>query len=134
MQEKFSKEFYVIMLITSIAFLYIIFNFLPDTTETIFIGEGSSMEPTLQDEDEVVVNSERKPQAGDILVFKCKTKCKEFPGEIMTKRLAQIDENNCYWLLGDNQEVSYDSRIFGKLCPQDLEVYGVVTDVIRNKK
>lgn len=116
------------MLVVSVIFLIIIFKFMPDTTKVVFVGDGSSMEPTLQDGDEIVVNSSRKPQPGDIIVFKCYDKCTQFPGEIMTKRLDQINENGCLWVLGDNREVSYDSRAFGALCADDFELYGVVTD------
>lgn len=126
MQEGFSKGFYFTIAIVSIIFLFIIFKVLPDTTKTAFVGEGSSMEPTLHDGDEIIVDSRRTPRAGEIIVFQCKEKCKDFPGEIMTKRLYSIDENGCYWVLGDNSAVSYDSRIFGKLCKNDFELYGVV--------
>ncbi|MBT3356164.1 S26 family signal peptidase [bacterium] len=134
MQEGFSRGFYITMLVVSIVFVYIVFTVLPDTTKTVFVGEGSLMEPTLLDGDEVVVSTGKLPREGDIIVFKCKDKCVEFPGEIMTKRLDTINENGCYWVLGDNSDVSYDSRTFGELCPKDLELYGVVVDVKRKDK
>ncbi len=133
-QEGFSKGFYIIILIVSIIFLYTIFKILPDRTKNLFVGEGSSMEPTLQDGAEIIVSSNRIPQAGEIIVFKCKEKCKEASGEILTKRLDSIDVNGCYWVLGDNEEVSYDSRSFGKLCKEDIELYGVVVNIINKEK
>lgn len=134
MQEGFSKGFYFTMAIMSVILLFVIFKVLPDTTKTAFVGDGSSMEPTLQDGAEIVVDSRRVPRSGEIIVFKCKEKCKDFPGEIMTKRLDSIDENGCYWVLGDNRAVSYDSRTFGKLCENDFELYGVVVDANNKKK
>lgn len=132
MQDGYSKGFYFVVLIVFVFFVYLAFTILPDRTKSVFVGEGSSMEPTLLPGAEVVVSSSRTPQEGEIIVFKCKEKCKDFPEEIFTKRLAAIDEDGCYWVLGDNEEVSYDSRAFGRLCAEDLELYGVVVEVINN--
>jgi phage repressor protein C with HTH and peptisase S24 domain len=130
MQDGYSKGFYFVIFIVLAFFIYLAFIILPDRTRSVFVGEGSSMEPTLEDGAEIVVSSNRTPEVGEIIVFKCNDKCKDFPGEIFTKRLSSIDEKGCYWVLGDNEEVSYDSRAFGKLCADDLELYGVVIDIV----
>lgn len=95
------------------------------------------MEPTFQTGDVLVVDKTAKPRENDIIVFDCK-KCQDTDleeGNIMTKRVMRIDEKGCFWVEGDNKEVSYDSRQkeVGWLCPGDLEVFGVVKS-IENKK
>lgn len=95
-----------------------------------FEGKGQSMEPTFKTGDILVADKTAKPHEGDIIVFECK-KCQKInseEGDIMTKRVMRIDEKGCYWVEGDNKEISYDSRQreVGWLCPDDLRVFGVV--------
>ncbi len=102
-----------------------------------FEGKGRSMEPTFKTGDVLVVDKIAKPHENDIIVFDC-IKCPGTDpeeGNIMTKRVMRIDEKSCFWVEGDNKEVSYDSRQaeVGWLCPSDLEVLGVVKR-IENKK
>jgi signal peptidase I len=102
-----------------------------DTHET-FIGTGDSMLPTFSDGDELVVDSTLEPKAEDIIIFEC-ARCNIPENElrILTKRLKKIDQNGCYWVEGDNQENSYDSRRpeLGWLCSQDIKLFGVVVSV-----
>lgn len=97
-----------------------------------FIGEGKSMEPTFYDGEVLKVNKEKKPREGDVIIFEC-LNCDLPAGEnnVMAKRLQLINKENCYWVEGDNKEISLDSRDskIGWLCPKDINLLGVVIGV-----
>lgn len=81
-----------------------------------FIVSGHSMEPTLQQGQNVLVSSIpyffSKPKVGDIVSFK-KT------GKVFIKRISGIDEDK-YFVSGDNKKDSMDSRRFGWILKKDI--------------
>ncbi len=125
----FSKGFYLIVFVVAVIFLIVGFYFLPSSRYDTFLGTGNSMEPTLFDGNELTVDPKREPEQGDIIVFSCQTCPSISSDEILTKRLYDIDKNGCYWVLGDNQSNSFDSRDMGWLCYDDIKLYGVVIDI-----
>ncbi len=74
-----------------------------------YVCEGTSMEPTLNDGDVVLVNREAEFEIGDIVVAKHPI---EQNSEVL-KRIGRINERGHYFLVGDNLEESSDSRHFG---------------------
>ena len=131
-ENGFSKSFYLVTFaILAIAVVFA-FKYVPSSRYQVFIGTGTSMEPTLFDGDEITVDPKSIPQRGDAIVFDC-TSCEGYSGsDALTKRIYEIDQRGCYWVMGDNKEISYDSRIAGWLCPdQNIKVHGVVIKVIR---
>lgn len=83
---------------------------------TVFIigyVPSESMEPTIHKGSYVLgIRDTKKIDVGDIVIF-------EKDGELLVKRVAYVagDEvngmivpNDCYYLLGDNSDNSYDSR------------------------
>ena len=83
---------------------------------TVFIigyVPSESMEPTIHKGSYVLgIRDTKKIDIGDIVIF-------EKDGELLVKRVAYVagDEvngmivpNDCYYLLGDNSDNSYDSR------------------------
>jgi len=79
-----------------------------------FRVEDVSMEPTLKAGDYVIVSKLsylfRKPSKGDIIVFKHPSNNEFF----LIKRIAEVKDSE-YFVLGDNQEFSTDSRHFGTI-------------------
>ena len=127
--KEFSKDFYFSLVIIAAVTLIIGFSFLPSTRFDTFIGTGDSMKPALLDGDELLVDPKRTPRSGDIVVFSCLSCDDLSEDEILTKRLIDVDGNGCYWLLGDNQATSLDSRSLGWLCEDEIDVFGVVVKV-----
>ena len=74
-----------------------------------YICEGKSMNPTLEDGEVVLVDREAEIEVGDIVVAKHPI---EQRSEVV-KRIERINEHGHYFLVGDNQEDSNDSRHFG---------------------
>lgn len=113
---------------------------------------GTSMNPTLKDGDFMIVNKISKVDRFDIVVIKSKKskevlikrvigmpgetieisdgiiyingkKLKDKYGKGKTNDIAAIDiGDNEYYVLGDNREVSLDSRYFGSF--KDSEIFG----------
>ena len=74
---------------------------------------GSSMSPTLEDGDRVIVELFRyrrhPPRVGDVVLV-------EGPGGMpLVKRIASVDPRGSVWVLGDNPMESADSRTFGSV-------------------
>ena len=131
-REGISKEFIITLFIIAIAFLIIGFYFIPQKRYHEFIGTGKSMEPTFYEGDLLLVDPNIDPVEMDIIVFSC-LKCENIDStEILTKRIYEVNNEMCFWLLGDNQLSSHDSTEFGWLCEDDLKIYGVVVG-IKNK-
>ena len=119
----------------TLIFLFVTYHFWPEMYHSkinhIFISSvsGTSMEPTLIDNQSLRIDSSISPRIGDIVSFECFTeKCanghpKYDSGRV--KRLADI-RDNCYYFLGDNARFSWDSRNYGWLCGSDIRIDGVV--------
>jgi nickel-type superoxide dismutase maturation protease len=92
-------------------FKFLIFKFLLK-----FKIIGHSMEPTLKSGDTVLVSSLpyvfKSPQQNDIIAAK-------MDGKVMIKRITK-EEDNSYFLIGDNPNDSYDSRKFGMIARKDI--------------
>lgn len=73
--------------------------------------EGKSMYPTYSPGDLVLVSSLpylfSNPREGDAIIIK-------YDGRLMIKRIRQIKRNS-YFVIGDNESESTDSRKFGWL-------------------
>ncbi len=72
---------------------------------------GESMRPVLEPGDRVVVLGVGRPRAGDLVA------CVDprDPGRVMVKRVARRDPGGGYIVLGDNPNLSTDSRHFGPI-------------------
>lgn len=87
---------------------------------------GDSMEPTLSSSDLVVVSRFSYPENGDIIAFKSN-------GDSLVKRVVAGDgevydgeyiKSGEYYVLGDNESSSVDSRYFGTITKE--QILGVV--------
>ena len=78
--------------------------------------EGDSMLPDLKNGDGVLINPDAPIVAGDILLAKHPYK----KNVVILKRLAEIDENGNYFLVGDNAAESSDSRTFGAISAKHI--------------
>lgn len=71
--------------------------------------QGHSMSPKIRENDEVLVSSIPflflNPKVGDIVAFKKGNK-------VFIKRIKKVKEDK-YYLIGDNEKDSLDSRNFG---------------------
>src|SRR5215203_377631 len=74
-----------------------------------YVCEGKSMNPTLKDGEVVLVDREAKIEVGDIVVAKHPVE----PKSEVVKRVARINERGHYFLVGDNEADSIDSRHYG---------------------
>ena len=78
--------------------------------------EGDSMLPLLKDGDGLLIDPDAEVVPGDIVLAK-----HPFKKRVMiVKRLAEVDENGNYVLIGDNPEESSDSRTFGALSKKHI--------------
>jgi nickel-type superoxide dismutase maturation protease len=74
-----------------------------------FRVEGDSMQPTLNDNDVVLIEPTTSVAVGDIVLAQHPYK----QSVKMLKRVEKIDENGRFSLVGDNPDESTDSRTFG---------------------
>lgn len=102
-----------------------LFSIFPITKYQII---GESMVPTLNPGDEVLVNKKayihRRPKIGDIVVAKSPQ-----DNKVLIKRITKINQEK-YFLRGDNEKASTDSRKFGML--EKINILGKV--IYQNKK
>ena len=79
-----------------------------------------SMEPEFKEGDFVVASSIsymfRKPKGGDIIILKHPENKKM----ILIKKIEQDLENGKYMVIGNNKELSTDSRKFGPVDREDI--------------
>lgn len=107
--KRFIKILFVLLLF--IAWYY--FNY-------VSFGTGRSMQPTLSKKNVSFGIPVFNPEAGDIVGFRCFSKCDSSgkgKDQFLQKRIININDDGCYWFEGDNKDVSYDSRNYGWLCP-----------------
>jgi len=136
--EKASKIL-VFIFFLGIAYLaWSVFIYSPEleaeNTDEKVLVKGLSMSPTLHDGD-IVHYSDDAPKVGNIVIFTCHasrcapTKEEELAGDTrIIKRVSDITDG-CYSFLGDNPDHSFDSRSFGPLCGDEVEIEGVATSV-----
>ena len=87
---------------------------------------GRSMLPLLQPEEEILIDpsayQKHKPQINDVILtnhpYNARLK--------IVKRVAQVADDNSYYLIGDNPEESTDSRHWGRINRQ--KIIGRVTN------
>jgi nickel-type superoxide dismutase maturation protease len=72
---------------------------------------GTSMRPTLDEDDVVMITARFRPAVGDIVLVEHPYK----KSVSMLKRVASIAENGRVELRGDNPDESTDSRTFGSV-------------------
>ena len=107
------KSFIIILLIILLVFLLL--SYLFPLVQII----GDSMFPTYFDEEIVIgtrLYSKSRLKVGDVVVYKTTDR-------IVVKRIAEIDTQGNIMLLyclGDNAEVSYDSRHYGYISSKQL--------------
>lgn len=120
-----------------------------ETDESVEISQlsysqisGDSMEPTLQDgETYLSIPPELyAPQIGDMVSFRCinDDRCFDLiPPEIrdrdglnqdiyLVKRWVRTEPDGCMHLEGDNKANSWDTRSFGCVYPDDIEIFATV--------
>lgn len=82
-----------------------------------FKVEESSMMPGIRPGDYVVVNTLlyrfRSPKKGEVIVLR-------HGGMNMVKRISHTEDDGSYFVLGDNQKESSDSRMFGSIRRSDI--------------
>lgn len=131
---------FVVYLIFILIGGYLLFCYLTDNGSKIYrtTARGHSMSPTVLEGAELLYESNRNPKINDIVVFECfSSKCIEENNGTslqMFKRLIQLNEQNCWWVEGDNEENSWDSDYFGWLCPQERTLNGIVIRYINPVK
>ncbi len=69
---------------------------------------GPSMAPTLRSEDALLVRRTGRIREGDVVVARFRSR----PELLVVKRAVRVQDGG-WWLLGDNDFVTDDSRAFG---------------------
>jgi nickel-type superoxide dismutase maturation protease len=78
--------------------------------------EGDSMLPNLKNGDGILIDPDAPIAVGDIILAKHPFK----KSVKILKRIAEIDQNGNYFLVGDNPAESTDSRTFGALSAKHI--------------
>jgi nickel-type superoxide dismutase maturation protease len=82
-----------------------------------YLCEGRSMDPTLKDGEVVLVDRDAEIKVGDIVVAKHPL---EQNLEVV-KRVQRINERGHFYLIGDNQDESTDSRHYGAVTKEYIK-------------
>ena len=95
---------------------YLILIFILIHFRLVFV-QGCSMEPTLKQNDMLIVNTLNKsPEIGDIVIIKPLI---YFSNNYVIKRVTKITDSQVF-VEGDNKDHSYDSRMVGWIDKKDL--------------
>ena len=70
--------------------------------------QGPSMAPTLRSGDALIVSRTQRVREGDIVVARFRTR----PDLLVVKRAVRAQDQG-WWVLGDNEFVTGDSRAYG---------------------
>jgi signal peptidase I len=95
------------------------------------VVEGDSMYPTLKEGEELICRRlffKKQCKVNKIYVIHLRDDENKEPYYII-KRLDKVVKDNNYWFLGDNSLVSYDSRQYGSIKPE--QVVAVVLRKVR---
>ena len=86
------------------------------------VVNGSSMSPTLNNGDLIIIDTWKTPKDGDILSINT-TWITNYDNEAgyIVKRYCEEKSTTGYYLLGDNSKVSYDSRFYGEVDKRGLQ-------------
>lgn len=83
---------------------------------------GSSMDPTFNDGDIILVDFKGIPKDQDIVILTTSyIENYEIEGEHIVKRYYEEFSTDGLYVLGDNAKVSYDSRYYGEAPKEALE-------------
>ena len=88
------------------------------------------MEPTLRDGDLMIVYQGAIPKDQDIVIVKADKYVSNT--ETIVKRYHASLSTDGYFLLGDNSELSNDSRFFGEV--EEEDIIGVVVFIIKQSE
>ena len=92
---------------------------------------GSSMNPTFNDGDIILVDLKSEPKDNDVVILTTSyIENYEIEGEHIIKRYYEEYSTNGLYVLGDNAAVSYDSRYYGEAPVEACEGI-VVCDLTR---
>lgn len=91
--------------------------------------DGRSMDPTLKDGDLLLVSFTATPKDGDMIILdaSCMEEWEYSTTQIVKRYYAEYSTDG-YYVLGDNADVSYDSRQFGEF-DKECFVGVVVCDI-----
>lgn len=103
------KQFYL-------AIFIILFVLQFNNRYSFTIGNGNSMDPTIKDGTLMLIDLKAEPKDGDILILNT-TDMKNWENSAtqIVKRYYEEYSTDGYYVLGDNANVSYDSRYCGEI-------------------
>lgn len=124
--------FYFLVALGALVFLAALFLLYKFLFPVICVS-GDSMSPTYRDSERLIgrrVFFKKKCKIDDIYVIHLKDTETESPYFVIKrlKGIRTINDKTDYWFLGDNSEVSYDSRHYGYINSRR-----VVAKVIKRK-
>lgn len=107
--KEFLKEFRTVLILLVLAIALFV-------VKQYFFGlvkvDGNSMYPTYKDGEYVLMKITDEVEVGDVVILHVDYEY-EMESEYIIKRVAEIATDGSVYVLGDNAEVSYDSRQCG---------------------